>query len=88
MRKVFPFDDVIMNLVMSLETHFLQEHFQTSEVLIPFIVYFCGLIQQKFQQDNSVTIPEACNSKFQKMGSLRYPLWWQLEHERTCPNGW
>ena len=63
---MFPFDDVIMNLVMSLETHFLQAHFQTSEVLIPFIVYFCGLIQQKFQQDNSVTIPEACNSKFKK----------------------
>ena len=26
-QKMFPFDDVIMNLVMSLETHFLQEHF-------------------------------------------------------------
>ena len=45
MQKMFPFDDVIMNLVMSLETHFLQEHFQTSGVSIPFIVYFCGMIQ-------------------------------------------
>ena len=24
---MFPFDDVIMNIVISLETHFLQEHF-------------------------------------------------------------
>ena len=28
MQEMFPFDDFIMNLVMSLETHFLQEHFK------------------------------------------------------------
>ena len=31
MQKMFPFDDVIMELVMSLETHFLQEHFKPVE---------------------------------------------------------
>ena len=85
MQKMFPFDD-IMNLVMSLETHFLQEHFKPVGLLIPLIVYFCGFVQHKFQQDNSVAILEACNSKFQKMGSLRYLLWWQLKHERTSPH--
>ena len=36
----------------------------------PFIVYFCGLIQHKFQQDDNVTIPEPLNIQFQESTAL------------------